>query len=715
VSANTWEMGRLRLYQYYAARAVDRPSTMEEMIPLLAAVSHGCKAGQYLQVFDEIYTRRINRGGLFLRDHLGAVGADLSALAQFFEEPWLEPAAALVGQQRAKVLSQVGLLLGLLGRVAEAEEPLLKGLEAFRSLDRWDDAAVAARHVSRYYLTRGAIAEAQRHAHDGVELASMHCGPQTQVGTYSTLADVLHQAGHLRNAELVFQKAEAAQRQCDARHPLLTRLHGFRRFEVLLSQGKHDRVITEAQESLEYPEQKEFLLGRALHRLTLGAAHMARAIEEGARQFSAAEAAIDTAVTELRQAQQARHIPSGLFVRAQLRRLQGRFAECRQDLDEMKEIAHHGNMMLHLGDYWLESGRLYLAERDFENARRALDEARQLVLRLGYERHRHELCAARALLSLVLGEQQAATSELSEARTLAREQGFLNHEDMLAFLDRQLNGFAQETWRAYESRTLDDIVQQLTQCQATSLASDAAKADDLAEALMNATRSAYDRVCREYATRRGDRPHSGDRRHWKAVADRLKARRDAAPDVPVTILDVGTAFGRDIEYATALGFQITGIDNSWGFIDLLRERERKREIPSGSYLRLDMRDLQFFASHSFDFVRHNASLVHMPVIGPGFSVDLALSETRRVLKHDGLVYVSVKQGPGLKIIDSGEGFGPLAFQLYTDTLLKAVLARNEFRIVWSDSRPSSRGSGASWLAVIAAPVEASAHGTPTDR
>jgi hypothetical protein len=83
-----WREGHRRLYEYYKAAAPELPDTLEEMTPLFAAVSHGCAAGLHQAALDEVYWRRIRRGNeYFSVRKLGAFGADLAALAGFFDPP----------------------------------------------------------------------------------------------------------------------------------------------------------------------------------------------------------------------------------------------------------------------------------------------------------------------------------------------------------------------------------------------------------------------------------------------------------------------------------------------------------------------------------------------------------------------------------------------------------------------------------------------------
>ena len=81
------------------------------MMPLYHAVAHGCKAGLWQDALDDVYFERLHRGAeAYSVKKVGAFGAELSAISQFFEKHW------------RKQLSTVTL--------AESREPRLAALGA---------------------------------------------------------------------------------------------------------------------------------------------------------------------------------------------------------------------------------------------------------------------------------------------------------------------------------------------------------------------------------------------------------------------------------------------------------------------------------------------------------------------------------------------------------------------------------------------------------
>jgi ubiquinone/menaquinone biosynthesis C-methylase UbiE len=166
---------------------------------------------------------------------------------------------------------------------------------------------------------------------------------------------------------------------------------------------------------------------------------------------------------------------------------------------------------------------------------------------------------------------------------------------------------------------------------------------------------------------------------------------------------VGVGHGRDLRYAqSVLGLEAIGIDNCVRFIELLRKKEQESWIRPGSVLEADMRDLSCFDSQSFDAVRQNASLLHVPIVKPGIMADKALEESFRVLKPEGVLFVSVKAGDGVAVVDTKEGLGARFYQMYSRDLLKEMLSRNRFHIFEIAEDVEMRGEQAiEWFVAFA--------------
>jgi hypothetical protein len=54
-----WTAGQTRLYEHFKDAAPELPDTLEEMMPLYAAVVHGCRAGKHQEAYDEDGWRKV--------------------------------------------------------------------------------------------------------------------------------------------------------------------------------------------------------------------------------------------------------------------------------------------------------------------------------------------------------------------------------------------------------------------------------------------------------------------------------------------------------------------------------------------------------------------------------------------------------------------------------------------------------------------------------
>ena len=221
----------------------------------------------------------------------------------------------------------------------------------------------------------------------------------------------------------------------------------------------------------------------------------------------------------------------------------------------------------------------------------------------------------------------------------------------------------------------------------------------LAEKLVDITRQTYNATCETYKKVRTNKLGDVEQTVWDTLVSYIERYISKNPS-DINLLDVGASNGRDVLYATKLGYTVHGIDNSDGFIRILKEYEDRGDLAKNSIHKCDMRDL-CFEDNSFDVIRHHATLLHLPIIAPGYMLDLALSESYRVLKPNGLLFAIVKTGEGLDITDTEEGMGGRIYQFFTHKTLNEMFMRNGFVIVQTSDELSIRKSGPiEWIAII---------------
>ena len=405
-----WKKAHERLYQYFKDLPEKKlPDTLAEMEPLFAAVAHGCQAGQHQEALDEVYWKRIKRGNEhYCTKKLGAFGSDLACLSHFFAVPWGLPAVGLTEADKAVVLSWAAFRLRALGRLREASQAMEATLERYKKMQDPKEIAIAASNLSELLLTLGDVKEAVAAARQSVTYADQSGDENWKYASRTTLADALHQAGELKEAEQWFREAEEMQKKRQPEYPFLYSVRGYKFCDLLLEnharvKGQIKEVMERAEKTLKWAlQQGNLLLDIALNYLTLGRAWMRWALgvlEETPDEppqsgrlsrFSRAMNYLDQAVEGLRKAGQQQYLTPGLIIRAEGYRHIKEYEKALDDLCEARDIAELGEMKLFICDYHLEFGRLCHAQGKMEEAAEHVQAAKAIVEETGYFRRKKE-------------------------------------------------------------------------------------------------------------------------------------------------------------------------------------------------------------------------------------------------------------------------------------------------------------------------------------
>jgi len=359
---DAWKEAHARLYEYYKSLpkklyGKELPDTLEEMEPLFAAVMHGCQAGKYQEVYIEIWWDRTKRREEhYSTSKLGAFGADLSCLSNFFERLWDKPSPSLTEHDKATSLGWAGFALGAVGRLSEATQPMKASLEMHITNKYWIGAAAAASNLSEQYLTLGESTSAQKYGAQSVILADRSEDEDEKVRTRATHADALHQAGKISAAEKLFTEAEHIIKKRESDTLWLYSVWGFQFCDLLLSMGKYQEVLERTKAAIKISIKHSHLLSIALDNLTIGKAYMHLG------NFKESENSLNQAVDDLRESGYQDNLPQGLLARSTLYRHQKDFPKSSTDLDEAREIAEYGEMKLFLTDFHFEAARVIKAQ-----------------------------------------------------------------------------------------------------------------------------------------------------------------------------------------------------------------------------------------------------------------------------------------------------------------------------------------------------------------
>ena len=228
-----------RLFDHLCETTPYRPDTLDGLQPLYQAVVHGCLAGRQQEACDKVYVDRILRGtgsdGFYSTKKLGAIGADLAAVAAFFDEPWSRVSPNLSEADQAWLLNEAAFRLRALGRLTEALQPMRAGLEMAVQQKDWKNAAISASNLSELEVTLGRLTDAVADARQSITHADQSGDAFQRMVSRTTAADALHQSGQRAEAGSLFAEAERMQKERQPQFDLLYSLRGFRYCDWLLA------------------------------------------------------------------------------------------------------------------------------------------------------------------------------------------------------------------------------------------------------------------------------------------------------------------------------------------------------------------------------------------------------------------------------------------------------------------------------------------------
>lgn len=155
------------------------------------------------------------------------------------------------------------------------------------------------------------------------------------------------------------------------------------------------------------------------------------------------------------------------------------------------------------------------------------------------------------------------------------------------------------------------------------------------------------------------------------------------------ILDVACGSGRDTQYLTEDGFDVLGIDISEELLKEARLRAKNCKFQKMNLLRLE------FDESSFDGIWCTNAVT----VIPKDNISEAVKEIHRVLKKEGILYISVKEGHGQEIVARKEyENAPFYYSYLTKEELENLLKESNFQIISSEV---SDAQGTKWVEIFA--------------
>ncbi|MBU0703064.1 MAG: trypsin-like peptidase domain-containing protein [Chloroflexi bacterium] len=392
-----------RIKDYYLELAGDTPRfpTLDDLVPLIEVVHHGCCAGAYDEAW-RVFRESIDWGsrGVVCYE-LGAYDTDLALMLEFFpggstaQEPQVSDPKV-----KSYILNEVGFCLMSLGRLGEAVGFYERGNAMDAELEDWHNASRGYHNLASLHAYLGALAASADSAHQALALARRAENKQYEVDSMGFQAWAAHLLGDLKTAETVYLQAEALQREITPSLRYHCSTDGIKHADHLRRTGQADYARRVAEANLEICEQNRFIKDISLCRRVLGDLDAQEGNHESGRAHYDQALKIARSIT-FRPA----------LIEALLAR--GRWAARHQDLTGF------GNL----------SG---LAFSD-------LNEALTYAVEGGYRIYEADARVALAWAHLAAGDRAAAQAEAERAQQMSAEMGYhwgqVDAAEVLAAID----------------------------------------------------------------------------------------------------------------------------------------------------------------------------------------------------------------------------------------------------------------------------------------
>jgi ubiquinone/menaquinone biosynthesis C-methylase UbiE len=153
------------------------------------------------------------------------------------------------------------------------------------------------------------------------------------------------------------------------------------------------------------------------------------------------------------------------------------------------------------------------------------------------------------------------------------------------------------------------------------------------------------------------------------------------------IVDLGCGSGNDSFWFVGSNYDYLGVDSSEQMIEQARKANPKANFAIGDLYNLDT------LAKKFDGFWAACSLLHIPKNKiPG-----VLQGVKRILKLAGIGFISIKEGLGEEIENSGDTLLKRFFAYYTLNEFAQILLKENFKILDQGKLPDPDKTGANFL------------------
>jgi tetratricopeptide (TPR) repeat protein len=403
------------IYQYFGLYALEWPETLEEMQPLFEQVYHGCAAGFYDEVFEDIYWVKIHRRDkYFITQKLGAWETALSLVKTFFPEGDLSQ-MSLVSKKgnQSWLLNEAGLVLFCTGRPKEGRNLLIRRINL--AIEDKIGGAVYVGYLNLFDIQfrTGELESGLESAKKALDAAEKAKSDSDIINSKAYLAWVLHLMGKGEEAEKEFREADELQIKISG-HRLYSGW-GVDYADFLLSIKKIDEAVELTKQNLEIGQRNNWPTIISRCQRCLGAIERRRGNHDEAKVHlqNALEIARKVGVPDIEI--------EALLEYGRLHLDIGRHEDAIRDAKEVLKICARTGFKLHEPEAEVVLGKAYLALNDFEQAKNFAHSVYEKAVGMNYRWAEGDAAHLLGEIYLMKGDKERAREWLEKAVACRKE------------------------------------------------------------------------------------------------------------------------------------------------------------------------------------------------------------------------------------------------------------------------------------------------------
>ena len=406
-----------RIYQYFGERAPEQPETLEEMQPLFEQVYHGCAAGLYDEVRDDVYWKKIYRGaGRLIIYKLGAWEINLSLAKTFFSEgDFSQMPLVSKKSDQSWLLNEAGLALKNIGRPKEAEEPFLTAIRMDIKDTGGKNASPDYQNLADLQFRTGELESGRESAKKALVTAEKADSATEIRDSKTQLAWILHLMGKDKEAEKGFKEADELQIKIDPDGDRLYSLVGVQYADFLISMKRIDEAFELSKQNLEICQSENWPDDLSRCHRCLGA------IERIGGNHNKAEVHLQNALEFARKVGMPVLEIEALLESSRLHLDMERYEDAIRNATEVQKICARTGFKLYEPEAEIVLSKAYLALNAVEQAKNFAHSAYEKAIGMNYRWPEGDAAHTLGEIYLAMGDKVRAREWLEKAVACRKE------------------------------------------------------------------------------------------------------------------------------------------------------------------------------------------------------------------------------------------------------------------------------------------------------